>query len=115
MGSSRRHRPRLRLRALVFSLLLPAAACASRAHRPPPYVVTPLPAERTSASKDIAALFATPAMHRVMWGAVIRSLDRPADVIVSVNPDQLFVPASNTKILTVAAAAARLGWDFTFE
>ncbi len=50
-----------------------------------------------------------------MWGVVIQSLDRPGDVIFTRNPDQLFVPASNTKLLTVAAAAVRLGWDFTFE
>jgi len=71
--------------------------------------------ERVTASKDIVALFAAPPMHRVIWGAVIKSLDRPGDVVFSLNPDQLFVPASNTKILTVAAAADRLGWDFTFE
>jgi D-alanyl-D-alanine carboxypeptidase/D-alanyl-D-alanine-endopeptidase (penicillin-binding protein 4) len=71
--------------------------------------------ERASVSKNIAALFAPPAISRVMWGVVIQSLDRPGDVLFTRNPDQLFVPASNTKLLTVAAAAVRLGWDFTFE
>jgi D-alanyl-D-alanine carboxypeptidase/D-alanyl-D-alanine-endopeptidase (penicillin-binding protein 4) len=68
-----------------------------------------------SASQDIAALLAAPGTRRVMWGAVIQSLDKPGDVVFALDPDQLFVPASNAKILTVAAAADRLGWNYTFE
>ena len=114
MSSSRRRAPRLLSRALVLLLLLPAAACATHtARRPSPPSVT-APDERAAAAKDAAALFTGSAIHRVFWGVVIRSLDK-GDVLFALNPDQLFVPASNTKLLTVAAAAERLGWSFTFE
>jgi serine-type D-Ala-D-Ala carboxypeptidase/endopeptidase (penicillin-binding protein 4) len=115
MGSSRRRLPRLPLRALAFSLVLPATACATHASHPSSRADLSSRSERTSASRDIAALFAASVTHRVLWGAVIQSLDRPGDVVFALNPDQLFVPASNAKILTVAAAADRLGWDYTFE
>jgi D-alanyl-D-alanine carboxypeptidase/D-alanyl-D-alanine-endopeptidase (penicillin-binding protein 4) len=113
MGSSRR-RPRLRNRALVLALVFSAAACATHPRR----VASPdvaAPNERASAARDIAAFFSTPAARRVLWGALIQSLERPGEVLCSINPDQLFVPASNAKLLTVAAAADRLGWAFTFE
>jgi serine-type D-Ala-D-Ala carboxypeptidase/endopeptidase (penicillin-binding protein 4) len=100
--------------ALVLLLSLTATACATHTPRSSPAVVATLD-DRTAAAKDLAALFAEPAVHRVFWGVVIRSLDRPGDALFTLNPDQLFVPASNTKLLTVAAAADRLGWNFTFD
>jgi len=36
-------------------------------------------------------------------------------VIYTRNADKLVVPASNMKLLTMAVAAEKLGWDFTFE
>jgi D-alanyl-D-alanine carboxypeptidase/D-alanyl-D-alanine-endopeptidase (penicillin-binding protein 4) len=35
-------------------------------------------------------------------------------VVFALQPDQLMVPASNMKIVTLAVAADRLGWDRTF-
>ncbi len=113
MGSNRRL-SRLQARALVLTLVVSASACATHPRRGASPVAAP-PTERASATRDISAFFSAPAPRRVLWGAVIQSLDRPADALFSLNPDQLFVPASNTKLLTVAAAAARLGWTFTFE
>ncbi|MFN3313045.1 MAG: D-alanyl-D-alanine carboxypeptidase/D-alanyl-D-alanine-endopeptidase [Hyphomonas sp.] len=43
----------------------------------------------------------------VRWGAVVTGLD--GEVIVAVRPDERFVPASNTKIFTTAAAFQYLG------
>lgn len=42
------------------------------------------------------------------------SLDR-GDTLFALDADTLVTPASNMKIVTVAAAATRLGWDFRFE
>ena len=114
MSSSRRRASRLHFRALGLLLLLPTAACATHtARRPSPPSVTPSD-DRAVAAKAVAALFTGSAVHRVFWGVVVRSLDK-GDVLCALNADQLFVPASNTKLLTVAAAADRLGWDFTFD
>src|SRR4029453_14417367 len=93
----------------------PPPAWATPATHPPACPDLPSRSERVSAWRDIAALFSASITHRVMWGAVIQSLDRPGDVVFALNPDQLFVPASNAKILTLAAAADRLGWAYTFE
>jgi D-alanyl-D-alanine carboxypeptidase/D-alanyl-D-alanine-endopeptidase (penicillin-binding protein 4) len=111
MGSSRRL-SRLQLRALALSLVFSASACAT--HSRPTLSPVDAPNERALAASEIAALFSKTSPHRVLWGAVIQSLDR-GDVVFSINPDQLLVPASNAKLLTVAVAAERLGWAFTFE
>ena len=49
-----------------------------------------------------------------MWAVRVESLTRPGDVVFALQPDQLMVPASNMKIVTLAVAADRLGWDRTF-
>ena len=49
-----------------------------------------------------------------MWAVRVESLSRPGDVVFALQPDQLMVPASNMKIVTLAVAADRLGWDRTF-
>ena len=49
-----------------------------------------------------------------MWAVRIESLTRPGDVVFALQPDQLMVPASNMKIVTLAVAADQLGWDRTF-
>lgn len=49
-----------------------------------------------------------------MWSVRVESLTHPGDPIFTLQPDQLMVPASNMKIVTLAVAADRLGWDHTF-
>ena len=44
----------------------------------------------------------------------VGSIDRH-DVLFRYNADRLVMPASNMKIPTLAAAAERLGWDYTFH
>jgi D-alanyl-D-alanine carboxypeptidase/D-alanyl-D-alanine-endopeptidase (penicillin-binding protein 4) len=64
---------------------------------------------------DLSAIFSTGPASGALWGVRVESLDRPGAPLFAINPDHLFVPASNMKLLTVAAAATRLGWDRTFE
>ena len=52
-------------------------------------------------------------MARGAWGVDIRSLDT-SERIFALEPDRLMMPASNMKIITVAAAAEILGWDHRF-
>jgi D-alanyl-D-alanine carboxypeptidase/D-alanyl-D-alanine-endopeptidase (penicillin-binding protein 4) len=49
-------------------------------------------------------------MAHAQWAVDIRSADR-GEAIFSLNPGKLMMPASNMKILTLAAAAEVLGWD----
>lgn len=76
------------------------------------------PAPITSASlRDLQAqlttVFAAPVTARGTWGVHVRSMDR-GDVLFALNAGTLMMPASNLKILTLAAAAERLGWDYRF-
>ncbi len=48
-----------------------------------------------------------PGLEGTRWGLVVTTLD--GREIISINPDQRFLPASNTKLFTVAAAFHRLG------
>ncbi len=52
-------------------------------------------------------------MDRGVWGVDVRSLDS-GERLYSLNAGKLMMPASNMKILTVAAGAEVLGWDYRF-
>ena len=49
-----------------------------------------------------------------MLAVSVRSLTR-GDQLFRYHADTLVMPASNMKLVTLAVAAERLGWDFTFE
>ena len=55
-------------------------------------------------------MFNAPIMAHAQWAVDIRSADR-GESIYSLNAGKLMMPASNMKILTLAAAAEVLGWD----
>ncbi|KQC03207.1 MAG: hypothetical protein APR54_09585 [Candidatus Cloacimonas sp. SDB] len=48
------------------------------------------------------------------WGILVESLNT-GEILYEHNADKLFIPASNQKILTSAAALLSLGSDFTYE
>lgn len=50
----------------------------------------------------------------MQWAVVVSSL-KDGQVLFSENASKLMMPASNMKVVTLAATAERLGWDFTFE
>ena len=52
-------------------------------------------------------------MARGVWGVDIRSLDT-GEPLFDLNAGRLMMPASNMKIVTLAAAADVLGWDHRF-
>jgi D-alanyl-D-alanine carboxypeptidase/D-alanyl-D-alanine-endopeptidase (penicillin-binding protein 4) len=62
---------------------------------------------------QLSTVFNAPVMAHGAWGVHVRSLDR-GDELFSHNAGKLMMPASNMKILTLAAAAERLGWDHRF-
>jgi D-alanyl-D-alanine carboxypeptidase/D-alanyl-D-alanine-endopeptidase (penicillin-binding protein 4) len=69
-------------------------------------------AERALAS-DLDRIFSAPVMEQGLWGVEVKSLET-GRVLYSRNPRTLMMPASNMKILTLAAAAEILGWDYRF-
>lgn len=61
----------------------------------------------------LAPLFDSPNLEHAHIGVLVRSL-LTGETLYARNERQLFVPASNQKLLTVAAAAKKLGWDYRF-
>jgi serine-type D-Ala-D-Ala carboxypeptidase/endopeptidase (penicillin-binding protein 4) len=98
---------------MLLAVALVSASCAS--NRAPS--VTPSGAQVNPVAgltHDLSAIFSTAPASGALWGVRVDSLDHPGEPLFQLNADHLFVPASNMKLLTVAAAAARLGWDHTF-
>jgi len=63
---------------------------------------------------DLARVFAAPPFARARWAVEVRSL-ATGDLLFALDADRLAMPASNMKIVTLAATAERLGWDYRFE
>jgi serine-type D-Ala-D-Ala carboxypeptidase/endopeptidase (penicillin-binding protein 4) len=100
-----------RRRAGLLLLALLVSSCT----RPQVRVAPSLPAsplQRLQA--DLARAFQEGEAADVLWGVSIQSL-ASGSTLYSLNADRLLMPASNMKIVTLAAAAERLGWDYTFE
>lgn len=53
-------------------------------------------------------------MEQGLWGVEVKSLET-GRVLYAWNARKLMMPASNMKIVTVAAAAEALGWDYRFR
>lgn len=62
-------------------------------------------------SAKIQTILSDPDMARGFWGIEIVSLNT-GQVLYSQNANKLFIPASNTKLFTTAAALALIGPDF---
>jgi serine-type D-Ala-D-Ala carboxypeptidase/endopeptidase (penicillin-binding protein 4) len=63
---------------------------------------------------DLARMFSDPNFDAAQWGVEVISLDR-GDILFAHNPNRLYMPASNNKILTTASALMRLGPDFRYQ
>lgn len=93
-------------RHAVAALLL--AGCAARG------AVRPLAPEVAALAAEVDSALAEPGFARASWGVVVQSLDN-GQVLYRRNAERLFLPASNLKLLTAAAALARLGADFRYR
>ena len=76
--------------------------------------VSPAASARTELRHTIDSLTSQPVFRNAQWGVLIVD-PRTADTIYSKNAGKLFMPASNMKIITSAAALTLLGPDFTYR
>jgi serine-type D-Ala-D-Ala carboxypeptidase/endopeptidase (penicillin-binding protein 4) len=111
-------RPGRRARApAVAALLIALAAAAGACHPSPHLAISPPPAAPNPAlaalQHDLDAILAAPALDRGYWGVLVTSLTT-GETLFARNARKLMMPASNMKIVTLAAAAERLGWDYTY-
>ncbi len=82
--------------------------------RPSPETIRISPAGVEALRADLNRIFEDPAFGRMQWAVLVQSL-ASGETVYSANASKLMMPASNMKILTLAAAADRLGWDYTYE
>jgi D-alanyl-D-alanine carboxypeptidase/D-alanyl-D-alanine-endopeptidase (penicillin-binding protein 4) len=101
--------------ARLLPLLAAASACAPAAARTPPVAApapTPAPVRAVSPGETFAAamdsIFGDTLFAGANWGVVIKS-EETGRVLYERNPGKMFVPASNMKLVTGAAALETLG------
>jgi len=95
--------------ALFLSLIL--SGCAAKT---PPIVGPSSESAVSNLRVTLSAILNVPEFEHVSWGVAVQSIDS-GDTVFALNAAKLMMPASNMKILTLAAVAERLGWDYTFE
>jgi D-alanyl-D-alanine carboxypeptidase/D-alanyl-D-alanine-endopeptidase (penicillin-binding protein 4) len=84
---------------LLVSLQLPAAAAKKPKH---------------DLDKEISVLLSQPPLDRAHWGIDVVDLGT-GKALYTLNPEQLYMPASNAKLFTTAAALAIAGPDYRFR
>src|SRR5215831_13352656 len=62
---------------------------------------------------DIDDILAAPEFERGFWGALVKAVDHD-ETLYSRNATKLMMPASTMKVVTLAAAAEKLGWNYTY-
>jgi serine-type D-Ala-D-Ala carboxypeptidase/endopeptidase (penicillin-binding protein 4) len=92
-------------------MLLFAASCA---HNPPTTSPTTSSRAERALVADLGRIFGAPVMDQGLWGVEVKSL-ASGRVLYALNARKLMMPASNMKIVTLAAAAETLGWDYRFK
>jgi D-alanyl-D-alanine carboxypeptidase/D-alanyl-D-alanine-endopeptidase (penicillin-binding protein 4) len=100
-------------RALCMTAALVSATCASHVAPAAPASSRANSAAMRQLHVDLSSVFNAPIMARGVWGVDVRTADAGA-VLFQHNAERLMMPASNMKILTLAAAAHILGWDHRF-
>ncbi len=80
----------------------------------PARLVLPAPPAHAALQHDIDAILAPPQLARGYWGVLVKSL-KTDETLYALNAGKLMMPASNMKIVTLAAAAETLGWDYRYE
>src|SRR6185437_2270840 len=98
-------RPTRALIALLLCFYLPIAVAAKQPRKSK--------AKNKPIAEQITAVLSQQELARAHWGIDAVDLDS-GKVLYSLNPEQLFLPASNAKLFTTAAALAYAGPDYRF-
>ena len=112
------------LSACLTARTPPRAAFSSRqfsrpaSPAPPARTARPSPGKPSAAiarlQRDIDEILRAPALDRAFFGVVVKSL-ATQNTLYSLNAGKLMMPASAMKVVTLASAAEKLGWDFRYE
>ncbi len=77
-----------------------------------PFKPSRSPIDKLKAELD--QTFDEPAFSNAFWGVVVQSL-KNGEILYSRNPHKNFIPASNLKLFTTAAALVKLGPEFRYS
>ena len=101
--------------AAALSLVFLAAAGPACAARTAARAADRAPAAAASQrlAEDLDRIFGTAPADRVLWGVAVR--EAGGRLLYRRDSTRLLHPASTMKLVTLAAAVERLGWDFRFE
>jgi D-alanyl-D-alanine carboxypeptidase/D-alanyl-D-alanine-endopeptidase (penicillin-binding protein 4) len=99
--------------SLVVALTVTGCATTRSSIAPAPSA-RPAPPALAALTRDIDAVLAAPALQHGYWGVLVKSLKND-ETLYALNPRKLMMPASNMKIVTLAAAAEKLGWEHRYE
>jgi serine-type D-Ala-D-Ala carboxypeptidase/endopeptidase (penicillin-binding protein 4) len=110
--SSPMNRPNVKALLPLLLLIQLSTGCAPKTtlRAPSAAAVDSLPSLRA----ELERTFSDANFASAQWGVEILSLDR-GDTLFERNSGRLYMPASNNKVVTTAAALARLGPDFRYE
>jgi D-alanyl-D-alanine carboxypeptidase/D-alanyl-D-alanine-endopeptidase (penicillin-binding protein 4) len=109
-----------RNRAIAVALAFACSACQPASTRSvvrfaPGQAVPAVPSSTVTALQhDIDRILAAPTLSRGFWGVLVKSLARD-ETWYSLNAGKLMMPASAMKVITLAATAETLGWDYRYE
>jgi D-alanyl-D-alanine carboxypeptidase/D-alanyl-D-alanine-endopeptidase (penicillin-binding protein 4) len=96
----------------TIAILVAGLGTTPDSHQGPP-AARPGPAV-AQLKRDIDAILGAPAFERGWFGVVVRSVAND-QTLYALNAGKLMMPASTLKVVTLAAAGARLGWDYAYE
>jgi D-alanyl-D-alanine carboxypeptidase/D-alanyl-D-alanine-endopeptidase (penicillin-binding protein 4) len=99
------------LRVCLAAMLIASGGCASA---PPAGEARSNVRVERALRADLDRVFEASLTKHALWGVEVKSLDT-GRVWYSRNAGTLMMPASNMKIVTLAAAAETLGWDYRFK
>jgi D-alanyl-D-alanine carboxypeptidase/D-alanyl-D-alanine-endopeptidase (penicillin-binding protein 4) len=99
---------------LVIGIAGGAMPAARLAASPPAAVPQPALDAVAELQGKIDEVLRSPAADQATVGLEVRSL-QSGETLAAVNARKLMMPASATKVVTLAAAADRLGWDYSFR
>lgn len=105
--------PALLLIALAAQSHLEAAAAKKKARRKANRVFY-LPKPTGDVQDDLDKLFSQRLGRMGRWGMAVVSLE-DGELVYQHNSEQKFIPASNAKLFTTAAALEKLGPDYTYQ